>query len=201
VSDAAFALAFYACAGLAVVPAVAILLSSEIVRQAFWLLGTLTGVAGLYLLLGADFLGLTQVLVYIGGILILMLFGVMLTQRAKGTYGQAPTTRAWPAGLIGIGATLMLALAAVAATAGSGRLAPTLPATTGTTRGIGEALMSGYILPFEMVSIVLLAALVGAAFLARRSTEVAAPPSLTAGAATAGPATPPAPAGPAGGQP
>lgn len=170
-SDAAFAVAFYACAALSVVPAIAILLSSEIVRQAFWLLGTLTGVAGLYLLLGADFLGLTQVLVYIGGILILMLFGVMLTQRAKGTYGEAPTTRAWPAGLVGIGAALLLSLAMVAAAAGSSRVSAAPTPTKGTTRGIGEALMSGYILPFEMVSIVLLAALVGAAFLARRTQE------------------------------
>jgi len=172
-SDAAFALVFYGCAALSVVPAIAILLSSEIVRQAFWLLGTLTGVAGLYLLLGADFLGVTQILVYIGGIMILMLFGVMLTQRGKGTYGHAPTTRAWPAGLVAIGCGLMLGLAMIAAAASSPNVADTLPAGGGsTTRAIGEKLMSGYILPFEMVSMVLLAALVGAAFLARRTRDV-----------------------------
>ena len=169
-SDVTFALVFYACAALTVIPAVAILLSSEIVRQAFWLLGTLVGVAGLYLLLGADFLGVTQILVYVGGIMILILFGVMLTQRSKTAFGHAPTARAIGAGLVG--GVLMAGLGIqLALTAADNPVLLDKPIVddAGQTRVIGEMLMSDYILPFEMVSMVLLAALIGAAFLARRT--------------------------------
>jgi NADH-quinone oxidoreductase subunit J len=171
-SDATFALVFYACAALAVIPAVAIMLSSEIVRQAFWLLGTLVGVAGLYLLLGADFLGVTQILVYVGGIMILILFGVMLTQRSKTAFGHAPTARAIGAGLCGVilAAALGIQLAVTASDSATLLDAPVIK-DAGQTREIGELLMSDYILPFEMVSMVLLAALVGAAFLARRTQD------------------------------
>jgi len=171
-SEATFALVFYACAALAVIPAVAILLSSEIVRQAFWLLGALVGVAGLYLLLGADFLGVTQILVYVGGIMILILFGVMLTQRSKSAFGHAPTARAIGAGLCGVALMAMLGIQLAISAASNSNLADTpVIQPEGQTREIGELLMSNYILPFEMVSMVLLAALVGAAFLARRTQE------------------------------
>jgi NADH-quinone oxidoreductase subunit J len=87
----------------------------------------------------------------------------------------------------------------VAAATPSGTQHAKLPASDGTTRAIGEALMSGYVLPFEMVSLVLLAALVGAAFLARRTpgSPAANPPAPVAPTAPAAPA--PAPANPPGG--
>lgn len=171
-SEATFALVFYACAALAVIPAIAIMLSSEIVRQAFWLLGTLVGVAALYFLLGADFLGVTQILVYVGGIMILILFGVMLTQRSKSAFGHAPTARAIVAGLAGVGLTAALGIQlAITASGSAVILDKPIIDEAGQTREIGELLMSGYILPFEMVSMVLLAALIGAAFLARRTQD------------------------------
>ncbi len=74
-------LMFWMCAVVAVVPALFVLFFRDIVNMAFWLILSLAGFAGLYLQLGAGFLGFTQVVVYIGGILILMLFGIMLTQR------------------------------------------------------------------------------------------------------------------------
>ncbi|MGQ9591526.1 MAG: NADH-quinone oxidoreductase subunit J, partial [Planctomycetota bacterium] len=72
---------FWGCAALAVVPAAGMLIARSIVRMAFLLLGSLAGFAGIYLLLGAGFVGFAQILVYIGGILVLFLFGVMLTSR------------------------------------------------------------------------------------------------------------------------
>ena len=83
-------LLFWLFAAVAVIPGAAILIARDIVRQAFWLLASLSGFAGLYLWLGADFLGFTQVIVYIGGILILFLFGVMLTQKADVPLKEEP---------------------------------------------------------------------------------------------------------------
>src|SRR5687767_11767046 len=82
---------WYTFAALAVVPSIMIVLARDVVRAAFLLLGSLAGVAGLYGMLGADFVCFTQVVVYIGGILILLLFGVMLTNREPILLHRAPT--------------------------------------------------------------------------------------------------------------
>ena len=158
------AIVFWLFAACAVVPALMILIGRDITRQAFWLLLSLVGFAGLYLGLGADFLGFTQVIVYIGGILILFLFGVMLTRK-----GDVPvrSERGWSravpgaiAGLLATGSILGLVLAAPWKEA---------PRAVGTTVGtIGGKVMSTFILPFEVVSVLLLVALVGATTIARR---------------------------------
>src|SRR6185503_3642258 len=85
---------FWAFAALAVIPGLMIVLSRDIVRIAFWLLAALGGVAGLYVTLGADFLGFTQVLVYIGGIMVLILFGIMMTHRDPVMLKRGDTSRA-----------------------------------------------------------------------------------------------------------
>ena len=72
---------FYALAVICVLPGLMILIVKDIVHVAFWLLASLSGVAGLYFMLDADFLGATQILVYIGGILVLILFGIMMTNK------------------------------------------------------------------------------------------------------------------------
>ncbi len=178
---------FWVFAAIAVVPALLILVSRSIVRMAFLLLFSLAGFAGLYLNLGAGFVGFTQVLVYIGGILILFLFGVMLTHktdifvRDRGLPGL--TIPGFFAGLLLMGALLYLALqgpwkvrepaapgggAAAAATAGAAGPAGAAGALGGDdSRQIGMKLLSTYILPFEAVSILLLAAMVGATYIAR----------------------------------
>src|SRR5205823_14162770 len=76
-------LIFYGLAGLSIVSAVAAATAPRIVHAAFGLMAAFFGVAGLYALLGTEFLALTQVIVYVGGILILLVFGVLLTGRAK----------------------------------------------------------------------------------------------------------------------
>ena len=156
---------FWVFAATAVLPAFLILLSRSIVRMAFLLLTSLAGFAGLYLHLSAAFLGFTQVMVYIGGILILFLFGVMLTQRSdipmREKVGPALAVPGFLAGLL-----LMVALLFIAIENPWKTHAPA-PVTEADTPVIGVKLLSTYILPFEAVSILLLAAMVGATYIAR----------------------------------
>ena len=76
-------LAFYLFSALALGGAIVALLERSVVRSAFAMFGTFLGVAGLYLTLGADFLAMTQVLIYAGGIMVLYLFGLMLTKPSR----------------------------------------------------------------------------------------------------------------------
>jgi len=158
---------FWVFAAIAVIPAFLILFSKSIVRMAFLLLSSLAGFAGLYLHLEAGFLGFTQVLVYIGGILILFLFGVMLTQRTdipvRAKAGPALAVPGFFAGLLLTAALLFIAVGNPWKTH-----APTpVPAGENETAQIGLRVLSTYVLPFEAVSILLLAAMVGATYIAR----------------------------------
>ena len=161
------AIVFWSLATLTIVPALAIVFSRNIVHMAFWLLGTLMGVSGLYLLMGADFLGMTQIFVYIGGINVLLLFGIMLT-RAEPVYVRQLAKRPslWPALLIG----LLFAWVLIGAMVGAGwRTIASEPGET--AAGIGAFLLSEYILPFEIISVLLLVVLIGAAYVARRAAR------------------------------
>src|SRR5213078_2645988 len=101
----------YLFALVSVLPGVFVLATRDIVRAAFWLLAALSGFAGLYVLLGADFLAVTQVVVYLGGILILILFGVMLTHRDPALVRRARRLNIVVPGIAG-GAILAAAVAA-----------------------------------------------------------------------------------------
>ncbi len=160
---------FWIFAVTAVAPALGILLARDIVRQAFWLLASLAGFAGLYLHLGADFLGFTQVVVYIGGILILFLFGVMLTQRVD---VPLKAVKGWgliiPGVIVGLASAAVLIVLALETPGWQGQRTGG-PVSTYSVAEIGREVMSNFILPFEVISLVLLVALVGATFIARRS--------------------------------
>ena len=162
-------LMFWIFAGAAVLPALGILLSRNVVRMAFLLLSSLAGFAGLYLHLGAVFVGFTQVLVYIGGILVLFLFGVMLTRKSdfpiRQRWSAGVLVPALVAGVITLGGLLYVAVRCpwgVRDPSGPGAALPD-------TSEIGYQLMSQYVLPFEAVSVLLLVAMVGATFVARGS--------------------------------
>lgn len=163
-----FDIVFYAFAAITVLSAFVVVFSRNIMYAAFSLLFTFFGVAGLYVLLSADFLAVTQILIYVGGILVLMLFGVMLTNNVVSVDIKTGTLNTVPA-LIGA-AVIVGSLAAVFYATWS-TVATPATAPTATTRAIGELLMTGYVLPFEVASVVLLAALVGAAFMARRASK------------------------------
>jgi NADH-quinone oxidoreductase subunit J len=159
---------FYVFALITVVSAFIVVFSKNMVYAAFSLLFTFFGVAGLYVLLNADFLAVTQILIYVGGILVLLLFGVMLTNRVINVEVKTGTIHAIPA----------LVIVAIVAGTFAGLFystwkGVTAPAThiTATTKPLGEMLMTGYLLPFEIASVVLLVALMGAALTARRTRK------------------------------
>jgi NADH-quinone oxidoreductase subunit J len=159
---------FWALALLTLVSAVVAAMAPRIVHAAFGLMASLFGVAGLYALLGADFVALAQVIVYVGGILVLLVFGILLTGRLRGSLGLERPPRTWPA--VVAGGLLFLGLAlALSESTFPGTGAPGVPKEP-TTAPLGRALLDPdqYLLPFELVSVLLLAALVGAAYLARR---------------------------------
>ncbi len=137
--------------------------SQHIVRSAFALLLTFFGVAGAYVFLFADFLAGTQLLIYVGGILVLILFAVMLTNRISDIRLSSESR--------GKGRAAFVSLLAFSGIVVSELCIPwphkPLPDQP-TTAGLGEALLSDYLLPFEAISILLLVVMVGAAVIARR---------------------------------
>ena len=146
----------------AVVAGVAILLSTNIVRMAFWLITMLIAVAGLYFLMGAYLLGAIQILVYVGGVAVLLVFGVMLTSRhvtASLRPGRLETL--W---LIGVSSVLLLGLV-LSVTRAAWPRGPTVAVNS--PADIGHSLMGEFLGPFELLSVLLLVALLGAAYLAR----------------------------------
>lgn len=161
---ATFDFAFYALAALTLLSAALMVFSKNLIHCAVGLLFAFFGVAGIYVLLAADFLAAVQVLIYVGGILVLLLFGVMLSQRIAGVPLRTGSVRLIPALLAGGGvfAILMqLALKTAWPQQAAGDMTPT-------SRAIGQLLMTEYLIPFEIVSVLLLAALISAAFIARR---------------------------------
>ena len=161
------AIVFYVFAAVTMASAAIVVLARSLIYSAFALLFTFFGVAGLYVLLGADFLAATQLLVYVGGILVLLLFGVMLTHKLYDLDLRSEVTQFLP-GLIvaaGLFAVLVLTVDKTQWAAGPGR--PPAP----TTAEIGRLFMGQYILPFEAASVLLLVALMGAAMIVRRRNE------------------------------
>jgi NADH-quinone oxidoreductase subunit J len=156
-------LIFYAFALLTVLSAFFVVFSRNIVHAGFSLLFTLFGVAGLYALLGADFLAVTQVIVYIGGILVLVLFTVMMTRIPRTGSGSRGRDRCVPAGIF----ALMLFALLYKVITGTAWATRAPEAAQGTTARLGAAFLTRFVFPFEFVSIVLLVAMIGAAILIR----------------------------------
>jgi len=159
---------FYLFAALTLVPAAVVVFARNLLYAAISLLFTLSGVAALYALLGADFLAVTQVLVYIGGILVLILFGVMFTQRVYDLKAEAMAFKRRRAVLLGIVvfATLWGTARSVPWPASDAprELAPT-------TGGIGDLFLSRFLLPFEMISMLLLVVLIGVVLVGKKEVE------------------------------
>jgi NAD(P)H-quinone oxidoreductase subunit 6 len=163
---------FYFFAALTVLPAIGcVVFSKNIVRAAFLLLLTFWGVAGLYALLAADFLMAVQLVVYVGGILVLLLFGVMLSRRTK--MAELPVTGyAMSSAMLGCALLGYFLFRVITRTAWN---ASALPQSTPTLRPIGDLLLGKFLLPFEFISIVLLGSLVGAVIIARKEFDDVAP--------------------------
>ncbi len=175
--------------------AIAVVVTPNIVRAAAWLLFTLAGTAGIYFLIGADFVGATQLIIYVGGILVLVVFGVMLT--AQGPFITMRVSAAEWVVAAGVGLLLLTVLTfsllgtfwtvtdkpgladpQAASSQAAGNSAQLGQAFLGMTEitpsahltGVPETIVRsrlGYLLPFEIVSVHLLVVLIGAAYLAR----------------------------------
>jgi NADH-quinone oxidoreductase subunit J len=196
--DALNSTLFYILAVATGVCALAVVLTQNIVRAAAWLLFTLAGVSGLFFLLSADFVGATQLLIYVGGTLVLVVFGVMLT--AQGPFIKMRIGAAEWAIALAVGLVLYGVLAVSFVLPRPSAVARELPAPQALPNStvLGMALLgernvspsgklSGvpasvrhdrrpmtYLLPFEIVSVHLLVVLIGAAYLARAKRRRAA---------------------------
>ncbi len=157
-------LVFYLLAALAVGGGAGVAFTRHIVYSALSLMVSFLGVAGLYVMLGADFVAGVQVLVYVGGVVVLVLFAVMLTQGIRDVRVSNRSVGGWAGLAIAAGIFAVMARAITAADWGSTE--PALEASS--THGIGNALLGEYILPFEVASLVLLVVLVGAVVLTRK---------------------------------
>ena len=151
---------------LMIVAAFKVVSTKNIVHAALWLVLVLAGVAGQFLLLGAEFVGVTQILVYIGAVIVLLLFGVMLT---KASIGEEENINMPNRALPAVIATLMFAVMSYAII--DTYRGEKLPEETGTNAAtVSDSIFSDFIIPFEAVSVLLLAALIGAVVIARKET-------------------------------
>jgi NAD(P)H-quinone oxidoreductase subunit 6 len=158
---------FYLIALITVVSAGIVAFSRNIIYSAFSLLGTFMGVAGLYIFLGADFVAAVQVLIYVGGILVLILFAVMLTHRITDVEITNRAAGRIPA-LIIVGVFLYLLIQTVKETPWAKAREVVYAATAAK---IGDLFLSTYLLPFELASLVLLGAMIGAVVLSRKEIK------------------------------
>jgi len=189
---------FFLFAAIACAFALAVVFSGNIVRMAFYLIVSLAGTAGLFFLAGADFVGAMQIMIYVGGTLVLLIFGVMLTAQSPFIKMKTRGGDWLLAGVVGgsLLAVLVGAVFSVSAWQAPEQIEDRVAPKTATRIGMAilgvrvdqtnqpdEALrqgMAGYLLPFEIVAIHLLIVLIGAAYLARakrRRGESPGPPA------------------------
>jgi NADH-quinone oxidoreductase subunit J len=155
---------FYLFAAVTLLSAFFVVTTRNIVRAAFFLLFTFFGVSGIYVLLGADFVAIVQLIVYVGGILILLIFGVMITNKITEVEIKTGTIHTLPAA-IGVGLFTGMMGAVVLNT---NWMQIDTPMPVSTLSAIGNMLLNEYVLVFELLGILLLVALIGAASMARK---------------------------------
>jgi len=157
---------FYILAAFTIWAAGVVVLGKNIVRAAVALIFSFCGVAGVYVLLEAEFLAAVQVLIYVGGITILLLFAIMLTSRISVAATRVVNDQVALSAVVGAGILAGLSYAVLGG----------IPALTGppqlpeTSPLLGRAFLTTYALPFEVVSVLLLAGMVGAIVLARKES-------------------------------
>jgi NADH-quinone oxidoreductase subunit J len=158
----------------------------HVVHAALWLVVTLGALAGCYLLVTAEFVAWVQVLIYVGAVVVLLLFALMLTRAPTGPVADLTKANAWFAGIVAVAVAAVLGTTMVAGFAGE--VIDLQRAEVGSAKVIGKAVFSTWVLPFEVLSVLLLAALVGAIALstrASRSGPASAPPTPAEGTRSA----------------
>lgn len=152
---------FYLVAAITVASALGVVLTRNILYAALSLVISFAGVAAVFVLLNADFLAAVQLLIYAGAIAVLIIFAIMMTQNPL--KGGAPNEQRWPAFIL---AGLMLVVLLAGTTATVWPLSVLAPLET-TTEQLGKLLLNEYVLPFEVVSVLLVAAMIGAIVISR----------------------------------
>ncbi len=155
---------------------VRVVTTRNVVHAALYLVATLMGAAALYIMLFAEFVAWVQVLVYVGAIVVLMLFGLMLTRAPIGT-GDFDNDQRLIAALVA--AALFGVTSWIMVHAFAGQNVEFAREVGTTSRDIGREVFTKYVLPFEVVSVLLLAALVGAIVIARRDLGIQGTPEET----------------------
>ena len=162
-------IAFVIIAGLTLGSAIAAMSLRNLVHCALCTVLTFAGLAAMYLQLNAQFVGFAQILVYVGAVAILILFAVLLTRNSE----TQPNTRiASPSWIVGIFVAISVSGTMIYAVIKSTKLAQALPPVPdATVKKIGEQLMTNYVLPLEIVALLLTAAMIGAVIIAMRDKE------------------------------
>lgn len=160
-------IAFAVLAGITIISALLVVTLRNIIRSALFLALTFMGVAGLYVLLNAEFLAATQVLIYVGAITVLILFAIMLTQQIMSARIRQTTEWFWLALPTALAVLVTLMIFFVLPSKNTGALTTPDALAGPTTMPLAEALLKPFLLPFELASVILLAALIGAIVIAR----------------------------------
>jgi NADH-quinone oxidoreductase subunit J len=160
---------------VAVGSALLVVTTRQLVHAALWLVVCLGSIAGCYLLLSAEFVAWVQVLIYVGAVVVLLLFGLMLTRAPIGvsTDLDAPRGQRLVAAAVALGLAGVVLVTSIDGFRGE-RIELGDGRTGGSSAAAGQALFRSWVLPFEVLSILLLAALVGAIVLSRRDIGAAA---------------------------
>jgi NADH-quinone oxidoreductase subunit J len=160
--------AFYIIAVVMVVAALKVVTTKNVVHAALYLVAVLVGIAAQFILLGAEFIAATQLLVYVGAIVVLFLFGIMLTRAQLGKDPEVDGSAAqkWSAGFVAIILLVVMGYS-IYGTEGLSE-AELIDERVQTITQVSDSIFSTYLIPFEAISVLLLAALIGAIVVARR---------------------------------
>ena len=158
---------FYGVAFITVICALGVCISKNIVRMAVWLFGALGAVAMLYFMLAANFIGAIQLIVYVGGTLILLIFGVMLTSKSPWVRFEVAKWELMGAGIVCM--ALVVCLWVVLGRAVWSAAEEAVPGAA--VASIGRQLLTTYLVPFEVAGVLLMIVMVGAAHLARQDKK------------------------------
>lgn len=163
---------FYITAALALYSAIRVVSARHIFRSALWLAVTLSALAVQYLMLHAEFVAVVQIMVYVGAVIILLIFAVMLTAQ-MGDANVAQSNRLGVPAALGAAAVFYGLYKALGATSFGGSEAPAAAAgaAQGNLQAIGSLLVNDYVYPFELIALILFTALVGAVLIARKDPE------------------------------
>ena len=157
---------FWLIAALTIASAAMVVLNNQLLYSAIALLFTLFGVAGLYIYLWADFIAGVQLLVYIGGINVLIIFGIMLTNRISSIRLSQTNVQQGVGGVVAFWLFILISMVI----SKTSWYQTTSAEPSSTVREVGILLMTKFILPFEAISLLLLGALIGAALLSREAS-------------------------------